>query len=127
MQKAEEPPREMTQAERRAIFREIDGSYDEKHGRYVDSMTDQAIATKLAIPRKWVADVREENFGPSGENDEIERVASLLGRVDAELREAIDKCLDAAGAAEKLKVEVADAKNRVEQLRRAFGPHRVSA
>jgi len=120
-------PREMTPADKRAIFREIDGCYDEKRGRYVDDWTDQAIATKLAMPRKLVTDVREENFGPSGENTELERVVTLLSRIDGDVRAAIDKCMTAAAEAEKLGVEVTEAKERVEQLRRAFGPHRVTA
>lgn len=127
MIKIDTTPREMTQAERRKIFREIDNCYDEKRGRYVDSETDQGIAARLAVPRKWVSDVREENFGPSGENDELERVAALLGRIDAELRQAVDDCLAAAANAESLKTQVDDARKRLDTLRSAFGPHRVPA
>lgn len=119
-------PREMTVAERRRIFREIDESYDEANSRYCDDITDHTIAQKLDVPRKWVSDMREDNFGPSGENVEMERVATLLGRVDGEFRAAIDDCLAAAAKAEKLHKEVQDAKNALTQIKKAVGPHRAA-
>lgn len=122
----DEAPREMSVQERRKIFREIDDCYDEANSRYVDTHTDNTIAIKLGVPRKWVEDLRNENFGPSGENTEMERVASALGRITAELTDAINGCMEAASKAEKLKVEADEARKTLDSIKSAVGPRRVA-
>lgn len=120
-------PREMTAKDRRLIFREIDECYDDVNSRYVDNYTDATIATKLGMPRKWVEDIREENFGPSGVNTEMDRVASALGKINAELTDAINDCMEAAAKAEKLKERVEAARGDLDKIKAAVGPHRASA
>ena len=126
MSPSEQQPRKMSPQDKRKIFREIDGCYDEVNSRYVDEYTDQSISKALGVPRKWVSDVREENFGPSGENVEIERVASLLARIDGELRQAVSRCMDAAAEAERLQNEVSDAQARLAKIRESLGPIAVA-
>lgn len=86
--KTEEPktsskPREMTRADRRRVFREIDECYDEAGNAYVLDVTDQSIADKLKVPRAWVAQVREESFGPAGPDPAILRIESALKDLQA--------------------------------------------
>lgn len=126
VKKDETAPREMTPADKRKIFREIDENYDEANSRYIGEATDQAIAKKLAVPSKWVSTVRDENFGPSGRNEEMERVGSALGRLAHESKAAADKALVAAEAAEKVKLECEDLRKRLEKLEASFGPRRVA-
>lgn len=121
-----ETPREMTPKERRRIFREIDDCYEETASRYVDNITDDSIARKLGVPRKWVEDIRCENFGPAGENSEMQRVAAAIGRISGELNEAVDAALKAAERADKLKSEVEDLRADMDRIRKAVGPQRVA-
>ncbi|KZY05246.1 MULTISPECIES: hypothetical protein [unclassified Sulfitobacter] len=122
----DEAPREMTIPERRKIFREIDENYDEANSRYVDKATDNTIAVKLGVPRKWVEDIRAENFGPSGVNTEMERVASAIARITAQLTDAINDCMEAAAKAEDLKKEADEARGTLEQIKKSVGPRRVA-
>ena len=86
------PPRECTQADRRKIFRELDEHWDEKAGRYFGSATDKTVADKLGVPWKWVADIRDENFG--AETNEaadlaLAELASLKAEADKHSQEAL--------------------------------------
>lgn len=119
-------PREITTPERRKIFREVDECYDEKNNRYVDNFTDNSIAIKLGVPRKWVEDIRAENFGPSGENTDMERVASALGRMNAQLTDAINECMEAASKAEGLKNEIEETQALLDSIKKAVGPRAVA-
>lgn len=119
-------PREMSAADRRKIFREIDEGYDEVNSRYCDNITDNVIAKKLGVPRKWVSDIRDENFGPSGENVEMDRLASNLGKVQADLTDAINKCMVTAAEAEKKLGEVEGLRKQLDQIRTAVGPYRAA-
>lgn len=119
-------PREMSISDRRKIFAEILECYDEVNSRYCDNITDNSIAQKLGVPRKWVSDIREENVGPSGENVEMDRLSSNLGKLNAELTDAINDCLDAAAKAEKAREDVDVVRKQLDQIRAAVGPYRAA-
>ena len=59
-------PREMGRDDRRIITDKLDEIYDEKIGRYISPWTDAAVSRDLGVPRAWVAEVREQFFGPEG-------------------------------------------------------------
>lgn len=119
-------PREMLREDKRNIFREIDANYDGTNQRYIDDATDQEIAKKLGVPRKWVSDVREADFGPVGRNEEMERVASLLGKLAHDAKQSADKALIAAEQAEKAKLECETLRKRLEAVEASVGPRRVA-
>lgn len=124
--KSDDAPREMQPADKRNIFREIDANYDEKNQRYLDNATDQEISKKLGVPRKWVSDIREADFGPSGRNEEMERVASAIGLMAHQAKMAADEALTAAEKAEKVKIECETLRKRLEALEGAVGPQRAA-
>lgn len=57
---------------------------DEKTG-YGDGWTDKRIAEHLGVPRAWVAKLREENFGPEG-NEEIRTTVAEAEALLTEIR-----------------------------------------
>jgi hypothetical protein len=61
----ETPPREMGRDDRRIVFAKIDEVYLGEGNGYSQGWNDEAVAKDLAIPRAWVASVREEMFGPA--------------------------------------------------------------
>lgn len=75
-------PREMSREERRIIFAKIDELYLEDKKGYTPPWTDSAVARDLGVPRAWVAQVREELFGPEGSNAEfddfLEKAAPII-------------------------------------------------
>lgn len=67
-----EPPREMTRADGRLIFAKLEEAYGSE--RYQPGWTDERVAVDLGAPVAWVKAVREEFFGPTGSNPEIDRL-----------------------------------------------------
>lgn len=64
-------PREMSFEDRRIILSKLQETYvDEKVG-YGPGWTDQRIGQDLGIPWAWVSALREANFGPVRDNEEI--------------------------------------------------------
>lgn len=115
-------PREMTPADRRQIFREIDGNYDEKNSRYIGKATDETIANALKVPRAWVVEVREDNFGPNGGNDEIEQIKSEIGQLRKEIEDKTSQALAAATAIEALTTKLSDMEKRVNEMDQRVKP-----
>lgn len=99
-------PREMTRDERRLIFAKLDEVFlDEKRG-YDNGWSDKRVSDDLGVPRAWVAQIRDENFGPSNTNTEAQELV-----VDA--KKAQDAMAEAFAEWSKAKAEI-DAK--VEKL-----------
>lgn len=115
-------PREMTRDDRRRVFRAIDEEYDDKNGRYVGNTTDQILADKLHVPRAWVAEVREEAFGPEGGNEEMHRVASTLGTLVSKAESIEKKAMEVAAEAESYREEIKAMRKRLDALTASVGP-----
>lgn len=73
--------RQPSPAQRRTIFRTIEGTYDEVNGRYTEGATDASLAKFLSFPRKWIETIREENFGPAGPDP---RLSKLVAEIEAQ-------------------------------------------
>lgn len=89
-----EPPQSPTLEQRRAIFREIDENY--VVNRYVDGVSDVTIGAKMHLPWAWVAEIRENNFGPAGPDTELVKALERLTEIDArrkKLDEGIERLL----------------------------------
>lgn len=65
-QPAAEAPREMSREDRRIINDKLDTVYSKDC--YKAPWTDVAVAKDLGVPRDWVAQVRDQFFGPAGSN-----------------------------------------------------------
>jgi len=101
-------------AQRRRIWRAIEDAYDEANSRYMSGHTDELVAKVLGYPRKWIEDIRAENFGPAG-------VDPVLVKLETELNALIDRCvaqvdsaMALASAAETLEKAVQSMRQRVE-------------
>lgn len=78
-------PRVMERDDRRIIFDKLNGVYlDEKRG-YEKGWSDHRVATEMGVPRKWVEQIREENFGTVAANEDM---ASFASEADALCRDA---------------------------------------
>lgn len=92
-------PREPTIDERKLINMELQVSYDEGKGCYSPGWSDHRVAEKLGCPRAWVAMVREFNFGPGADNEQLRELMALIAPVArsvAELDQAARKVADEA-------------------------------
>lgn len=79
-----EQPREMSRDDRRIIFAKIDEVY--VGNGYSAPWTDAGIAKDLGVPRAWVAQVREEMFGPEGSNAEFDAFLAKAAPVITDLK-----------------------------------------
>ncbi len=117
------PLRQPTREQKRLIVAALDDAYDMAHQRYKGTETDKGIADMLAdgIMPGWVAAVREDMFGPDG-NEEMTDLA-------AELKAWMKKVDDGVDAIRKLLVDVdaarAEVRNyqvRLNKIVAAIGP-----
>jgi len=58
-------PRGPTRDEKRIIFQKIDEMYVGETVGYHKDWSDERVAKDLNVPVAWVADIRDENFGPN--------------------------------------------------------------
>jgi hypothetical protein len=83
-------PRSPSRDDKRLIMLELQEVYIGEDKGYEPGHSDETVAKKLNVPRKWVEDIREEFFGPAVDpelgkiNGEI---AALTVRLDAHERE----------------------------------------
>lgn len=91
---------EMSRADRRIIFAQIEEVYVDETTGYRDGWSDSAVAKHLGahIPLAWVAAVREENFGPVKDNGEVRDMLARVEQISIEAR-------DFVGASKQLRTE----------------------
>lgn len=77
------PARDIDRAARQRVLRAIIDNWDADRGRYVGAVTDHALSEQLKVPLAWVEDMRRENFGDTGGNDELEALRTELGALEA--------------------------------------------
>lgn len=117
-----EAPREPKPSDNRRIFARLMEVYDEANSRYCDDWTDNAVAKELAVPRKWVEEIRAANFGPAGSNVEMERVSTAIGLLSSEAKKAEDAAMAAAAKCEELQRECKALRERLHKIEIAVGP-----
>lgn len=111
-----ESPREMTAADKRKVFRAIDDQWDEGKGRYIGAASDQQIADTLGVPRAWVKEVREENFGRSQRNEDLDKMIGDAKNLRAEAARNAASALDLATKFEKMDMAYQDLIRRLEAV-----------
>lgn len=113
---SQEPPREMSREDRRIIFAKLQDVYiDEKSG-YADQWTDITVAKDLNVPRAWIEQIREENFGPVKSNAEITQFLQQAGVVTAAATKCLDEARDIWAKTNALNTNIQDGRRAVEAL-----------
>ncbi len=116
--------RQPTQAQKREIISMLTVVYDAEKGRYRDCESDVTVASAIGggCLFGWVAQLREEFFGPDGGNEEI-------GALQDELREWMDKAEASRIAAQaaiddltRAQSRCLDFQRRLDALIKAAGP-----
>lgn len=124
-------PRQPSREQKRAIIDLLNDVYDTAAERYRGKDTDQTVAEVLGagIMPGWVAQIREELFGPDGGNDELEalrlELAGLNDVVQKTVKDATAKLAEvnaALKAVTETERKIADLTKRVEAVKAAVGP-----
>ena len=104
--------RQPTIEQRRQIVEMLVITYDGAAQRYKGTDTDKTISDALGngVMPGWVAEIREQNFGPAGGNEELDAIRAELA--------AIEK---------KQAAEIAALKKRIDAVCAAVGPKAARA
>lgn len=73
-----EPPRQMGFQEKPIILAKLVEVYVDPDVGYDRGWSDKRVAEDLGVPRAWVAELREQNFGPARDNEEIREILALV-------------------------------------------------
>lgn len=99
-----EAPKQMGRDERRLIFEKLNEVYVDERTGYSAKWSDETVAKDMGVPRAWVSEVRDQNFGPD-RNEEL-KAAVLVECQNATVK--IEKILDEVAILQKQAVAVAN-------------------
>lgn len=128
---AAEPPRKPTFDERRIIFAKLEEAYLDENRGYDTGWSDRKVAEDLGVPRAWVSEIREQNFGPLRDTEEVRVVTEEARKLVAEARELHDEAIKMRGVflkaaeslnakAEKIAADIATAEKRMADIERVM-------
>ncbi len=123
---AEQPPREPTRKQRREIIDMLAECYDTEAERYDGGDTDETVASVLGVMPGWVAQLREEFFGPDGGNDDIEELAQELAEFQKKLGQMLKDQTAALGEIRKAISENEAHAEQLQRIKKAVGPRKLT-
>lgn len=88
-----EAPRSMGFDEKRIVIAKLQDVYVDHKTGYDRGWSDKRVAEDLGVPRAWVAEVREANFGPARDNDEVREVLAEARTVLAASKDLTEQAL----------------------------------
>lgn len=119
---SETGPREPSRGERRQIIDLLGDVYDTEAECYTGGETDETVANTLNVMPGWVAQLREQFFGPAGTNTDMGELAAAIDTFIAESQSAL---ADAQRSAKALQSQLELAQSHREKLQKickAVGP-----
>lgn len=126
-----EEPRQPSREQKRQIVALLTDVYDINSNRYTGGETDKTVAEAIGggVMLGWVAQIREDLFGPDGGNEEIVRLEAEVkahGDAIAALTRDIDTCSkfveDGKNALANIRAAYSDLQRRVDALKASVGP-----
>lgn len=114
---SEEPPREPTKAQKRAIVDLLSEVYDTDAERYTGGETDHTVALTLGVLPGWVANIRDEMFGPDGGNDQMAKLAARIDAAEKSMLQMEAEATEIMGRADDLAKRVKGATDSLGQMR----------
>lgn len=84
------PPRVLEREDRRLIFAKLEEVYVDENTGYTAGWNDDAVARDMNVPRAWVEEIREQNFGPqkASQSAEVQAIDDAIRAVEAQLADA---------------------------------------
>ena len=125
METTMETPREPTKAQKREIMDLLGSAYDTAAERYTGGETDETVAKVLGVMPGWVAQLRDEFFGPDGGNEDID---ALADEVQGWLKDAQAYVAAAEKSLDALKAQIArvdDMQDKLTRIKAAVGPRKL--
>lgn len=108
-----ETPSTPTRQQKREIIDLLKDVYDEDNEHYIGGDTDDTVASVLGVPAGWVAEIRDDLFGPAGGNEDIE---ALRADLEAFLSESSGQIKRASEVCEHLNAQREKARGFLDRL-----------
>jgi len=122
---ADTSPREPTRQQRRDIMDLLADVYDVSAERYRQGDTDETVADVLGVMPGWVAQLREDFFGPSGANHDMQALADEVAAAIAADQKAL-KQIDQMAALVRARTETLKTlQSRLQGIEAAVGPRKM--
>jgi hypothetical protein len=128
--------RQPTPKQKREIIGILEDVYDDDRKRYKGEETDKTVAETIGsgVMPGWVAEIREEMFGPDGSNDEMEALlVEMRAWRDARAKDVSNARIHLESAEKVLRdmdeaiAKVAEFEKRQANIIKAVGPKAVRA
>lgn len=127
----QDSPRQPTREQKRNIMAMLEVAYDVKAGTYLGTDTDKTVADSIGggVMFGWVAQIREEFFGPNGGNEEINDLKASYEAMHKDTMDVIAKVhnlriglTEAEKSLQSFRERAAAAASRLDAIARAVGP-----
>jgi hypothetical protein len=115
--------RTATREQRRAIVDMLGEVYDTAAERYRANDTDQTVADVLGVMPGWVAQLREEFFGPAGTNETIDSLAAEIHEWREKAKGHMANAEKAIAELKALDAKIGEWQAELIRIRTAVGPH----
>jgi hypothetical protein len=110
------PPRTMTREIRRLIFMKLNEIYLSEEAGYGKGWTDKRVAEDMDYPAAWIVTVREENFGPLRDNEDLRALREDMAKLERD-RVVLDDSVKAIVANQtKLNARIDDLLRRAKEI-----------
>ena len=126
-----EEPRQPSRDQKREIIALLNEVYDTNGGRYTGGETDKTVAETIGggVMLGWVAQIREDLFGPDGGNDDLEELRQEISAAINECSAVAKLCNEHIQSATStlknynaMREKLVDVLNRVDKLKKSVGP-----
>lgn len=115
-----EAPKQPSREQRREIMAMLDDCYDKTAERYLGTDNDDTVADVLGVMPGWVAEIREDFFGPVGSNEEIENLMADLMEWRGKATETLKASVDAGEQLRKVMAEASAFNARLDRINSAL-------
>lgn len=115
-------PTQPTGLQKRAIIAALEDYYDDDAGRYKSGETDQTIADLCEVMPGFVAQIREDLFGPDGGNESIENLTERFEALAAQIVEAAKVAETLTATIKGLRADNESLQDDLAKIKKAVGP-----
>lgn len=113
--------RQPTRDEKRKIMDMLGEVYDTENEQYLQGDTDDTVAEVLGVMPGWVANLRDEFFGPAGGNENMEDFEKRISEMAESLTSILESASQQHEAATKKMAEVSAMRADFERIKTAVG------
>ena len=108
--------RAITREDKRAIAAKLEDVWSNQEHGYQSGWSDNRVAKDMRCPIGWVADVRDDMFGPVGESPELRAIMAEAQEVFTAMKETRAEVQRNIGAAELLWSDIKKGQSDIQRL-----------